>query len=553
MIKKSLPLVVLALLVVGSLHLQAEQKKVKTATSQRPPVILIKCPDIAVNNMQATLVSTLLGDLQVEFPMDTVKLEATLENVGSAAVPPGTFLFLILKKNGKVIQSVNATDALEAPGSRWTYSVNDSFPHGQKTTYVIQAATTLRECRVSNNQATCRIDEKKLHPAGNPDLTVSVFTIEKRWQHEGNWFQAFFDLAVDVANRGSGYSNSFSRLLFVLNDDQVVLATLNIPQDELPGPGQKKRFTTELAADQVPLGDFMVSAYIGQARNEYVGDNNWSLNSKRISNTAVPPAGALAAMDFQSWHLAGKQLSATIQITNLQNQYVRNLRLIILKNNVPVKEWRTLAIDPRGSAHVRFVEERQPPPVSFGIDRYRAILTSDPGKESPPENTILDSRTRNLYWLEMSEGLLQNKLHDKDNGLAAHVYRQNKNFRINETLARISPSGILISVKGNKSVDRSPDVEFHAEILLNPRVILGRVKLDVIKTVVHLGPDLSEFLGSLLAPVLYQSIKAVIEKFAEKEFASNVSGASAGPGNLNSQYGAPIGIILTQGALDVYY
>jgi hypothetical protein len=552
MINKSLPLVVLALLAAGSLHLRAEQKKVKPAASQKSPVILLKCPDIAVHNMQVTLVNTLLGDLQVEFPMDTVKLEATLENVGSAAVPPGALLYVILKKNGEAIQSAIATDALGAPGSRWTYSVNDSFTHGQKTTYVIQAASAFRECRVSNNQATRTIDEKKLHPAGNPDLTVSIFAIEKRWEQEGNRFQAAFDLAAEVANGGSGYSDSASRLLFVLNNDKV-LATLNISQDELPGPGQKKRFSAGLAAAQVPLGEFLVSAHIEPARNEYVRNNNWSLNNGQISNSADPPSGVLAVLEFQSWHLAGNKLSATMQMTSLQNQYLRNMRLLLLKNNVRVKEWKTSGFVSQASSQVRYVEERQPPPVKFGIDRYRAILTSDLGKPLPADNTILDSRTRNLYWLEMSEGFLQNNLQDKDNGLAINVYRQNKYFRIKETLAKISPAGICISVKGKKIVDNFPGMEFHAEIHLNPRLVLGQVKLDVTKTVVRLGSGLSGFFGSLLAPILCQSIKAVIEKFAAKELAANMSGAAAAPGNLNSQLGAPIGIILIQGALDLYY
>ncbi|HUU04919.1 MAG TPA: hypothetical protein VMZ49_03465, partial [Patescibacteria group bacterium] len=222
MFKKSLPFVALALLVAASLTLPAQQKDVKTIASQEKPVKSLTCPDVAVTSLTATLVSTLLGDLQVEFPMDTVKVEATLENVGSAAVPPGTSLYLILKKNGEVIQSASTRDILMAPGSRWTYSVNDSFLHGRKTTYVFQVATTLRECRVSNNQATRKIDEKKLHPAGNPDLVVSVFSIGKRWKRDGDQFEAFFDLEADVTNIGSGYSNSDSRLLFVQNDDQVV-------------------------------------------------------------------------------------------------------------------------------------------------------------------------------------------------------------------------------------------------------------------------------------------------------------------------------------------
>ena len=182
MIKKRLPFVALALLVAASLALLAQQTKDKPAAGREKQATDAKCPDVAVTSLTATLVSTLLGDLQVEFPMDTVRVEAVLENVGSAAVPPGTSLYLILKKNGTVIQSASTRDILGAPGSRWTYSVKDSFPHGRKTIYVFQVATTLRECRVSNNRATRRIDEKKLHPAGNPDLIVSVFSVGKRWK-----------------------------------------------------------------------------------------------------------------------------------------------------------------------------------------------------------------------------------------------------------------------------------------------------------------------------------------------------------------------------------
>jgi len=552
MIKKNLPLVALALLTAGFFLLQAEQK-VKPTAGRKPPAILIKCPDIAVTGMQITLVNTLLGDPQVEFPMDTVKLEATLENVGSEPVPPGALLYVILKKNGEAIQSAVGTDNLGAPGSRWTYSVNDSFRHGQKTTYVIQAASTLRECRVSNNQMTRTIDEKKLHPAGNPDLTTSIFAVEKRWKREGTRFQAYFDLAADVANSGSGFSNSASRLLFVLNDDQVVLATLNIPQDDLPGPGQKKRFSTELTAVQVPLGESLVNAYIEQARNEFVGNNNWSPNSGQISNSAGPPASALAILDFLSWHLIKNQLSATIQLTNLQNQYLRNVRLIMFKDNVPVKEWPTLACGPRGLSHVRYVEERQPPTTIFGRNHYRAVLTSDLDKTPPPEGTVLDSQARDLYWVKFGAGLLQNNMQDKNNGLAAQVQRQNKNFLVKETQAGIGPSGILISVKGKKIINNSSAVEFQVDFLLNPRVILGQVKLDVAKTVVHLGPGLSEFYSTMLAPMLCQSIKTLIEKFAEKKLAANLSKVPDSLGKLANPFGAPAGIVMAAGALDIYY
>ena len=553
MIKMNLPCAFLALLVAASLTLPSQQKEVKNTTSREQQVTELNCPDVAVTSLTATLVSTLLGDLQVEFPMDTVKLEATLENVGSAAVPPGTSLYLILKKNGEVIQSASTRDILMAPGSRWTYSVNDSFLHGRKTTYVFQVATTLRECRVSNNQATRKIDEKKLHPAGNPDLIVSIFSIGKRWKREGDQFEAIFDLEADVANIGSGYSNSDSRLLFVNNDDQVVLATVNISQDDLPGPNEKKRFTSELTAAQVPPGEFLVSAYIERPRNERISNNNWSRNTGQISNNANSPAGALAVIDFKPWRLDGEKLSASIQMTNLQDQNLRKLQLVVLKDNRPVKKWQSLEFGPLASSYVLYSEERQPPQVIFGSECYRAILTSDPGKTAPAGNSVLDSRTRNLYWLKMSEAILQNNLQDKDNGLAAQVYRQNRNFLISETLAKVEPAGIRISVKGREIVTNFPYRELHFEIVLLPRVVLGQVKLEVIKSVVHLGYAFPEFFSTLLAPVMYQSIKTFIEKFTTEELSANLSETSSGMFNLNGKKPAPIGFILTKGALDIYY
>jgi hypothetical protein len=76
------------------------------------------------------------------------------------------------------------------------------------------------------------------------------------------------------------------------------------------------------------------------------------------------------------------------------------------------------------------------------------------------------------------------------------------------------------------------------------------VKVEVSKTTIHLGPGLSEFYSSLLAPILSQIIRAFIEKSAAKELARNLT---ALPPGLRSNYGSPLGIILANGALDVYY
>ena len=553
MVKRNLLPGILAMLVAGSLHLQAEQKQAKPPTSQGQPVAMLNCPDVAITSLNATLVSTLLGDLQVEFPMDTVKLEAKLESVGSAAIPQGTSLYLILKKNGRVIQSVSATDILGAPGSRWTYSVNDSFTHNQKTNYAIQVASTLKECRVSNNQATHRIDEKKLHPAGNPDLTVSILAIEKHWKQEESQFQAFFELAAAITNNGSGASNSSSRLLFVQNEEQVVLASLPIAQEDLPGPGQTKHFSTELAAIAVPPGEFLVSAHIERPGNEFICNNNWSLNTGQISNFAEPPAGALAVMDFQPWHLAGKNLSATLQITNLQNRHLRDLRLILLRDNIPVKEWKALACGPRAQSRVRYQEELQPTSALSGSNRYRAVLYRDAGKTLPADNLVLAAQARSLYRVVLSGRVLQKNLQDKDTGLAVQIQRQNKDFRIQETLARIHPGGILIQVKGNRAGAPSPGTDFQSEVLLLPSVALGRVELETIKTDVRIGSGSPASFATLLAPIIRQTIRAAMIKIAEKELGANLPANPAGLSLPGSRSRPPLGILLVDGALDIYY
>jgi hypothetical protein len=549
MIKKSLPYFVLALLLTASLHLQAQQIKSKPATRQDKPATMLKCPDVAITSLNATLVSTLLGDLQVEFPMDTVKLEAALENAGSAAIPPGTSLYLILKKNGKVIQSLSAVDILGAPGSRWAYSVNDSFQHNQKTTYTIQVSSLLRECRVSNNRAMHRIDEKKLHPTGNPDLTVSMLPIARNWKQEGSQFQSFFELAADITNNGSGESNSSSRLLFVLNEEQVVLAALRIAQKDLPTPGQTKRFSVELAAGGVPSGEFLVSAHIEHPRNEFIFNNNWSLNTGKIANIAEPPGGTLAVLDFQPWHLAGKKLSATLKITNLQNRHLRNLRLIMFRDNVPVKQWHALACSPQAQSSFQYAEELQAAPIASGSHSYRAVLCRDTGKTPPPDDQVLAAQARNLQRMVLGREMLQKSLQDKDTGLAFQFQRQREEFRIQETLVRINPGGILIQVKGNKTGEHAPGGVFQVDTLLAPSVVLGRIELETIKT----GAGSTDAFTTRSAPIICQAVKSVLQKSAEKELAADPSAHPPDTSLWNSRPRPLLGIILVNGALDIYF
>jgi len=553
MIKKSLPYGVLTLLLAASLLLQAGQIKAKPATGLDQPASTLKCPDLAITSLTATLVSTLLGDLQVEFPMDTVKLEAALENAGSAAIPPGTALYLILKKNGKVIQSLSATDVLGAPGSRWTYRVNDSFQHNQKTAYTIQVASTLKECRVSNNRALHRIDEKKLHPDGNPDLTVSMLPIARNWKQEGSQFQSFFELAADITNNGSGASNSASRLLFILNEEQVVLAAISIAQKDLPAPGQTRRFSTELAAGAVPAGEFLVSAHIERPRNEFIFNNNWSPNTGEIAYIAEPPGGTLAVLDFQPWRLTGKKLSATIKITNLQNRHLRNLRLIMFRDNVPVKEWRALACTPQAQSRFQYAEELSAAPAASGSHSYRAVLCRDTGKMPPADDQVLAAKARDLHRLVLGREMLQKSLRDKDSGLALQFQRQCKEFRIRETRVGIDADGILIQVKGNKTGDLTPGAVFQVQTRLTPSVVLGRIELETAKTGARTGAGSTDIFTTRLAPIICQAARTILRKSTENELVPDPLDHSVATRLWSNRPRPLLGIIPLNGSLDIYY
>lgn len=159
--KKHVPLWLILPLAAGILPLRADQTRAAAKKA--------KCPDVAVTSMKITLLSTLVDDPEVEFPLDTVRVEAVLESVGSKDIPAGALLYVMLKRNGKVVHSTSATDALGPPGSRWNYCASDSFVHGRKTVYLVEASAAFRECRLDNNRASLTVDEKKLHEPENQE------------------------------------------------------------------------------------------------------------------------------------------------------------------------------------------------------------------------------------------------------------------------------------------------------------------------------------------------------------------------------------------------
>jgi hypothetical protein len=206
----------------------------------------------------------------------------------------------------------------------------------------------------------------------------------------------------------------------------------------------------------------------------------------------------------------------------------------------------------RASSRIPYEEELRSPQAVFGRSRFRAILTSDTKGKTLAANSILDDRTKDLCWVELGEEGLQSGLRDKAKGIAAQVYRQNTDYRIQETLARIAANGVSIQVRGKKVNNRIPVMDFRAEIVLSPRLAAGRVYFETVKNEIQVSSGPNDFFATLLSPIIYRSVKDAIEKFAEKELAVNRLPSTV-PGTTNSGYGVPLGIILVNGALDMYY
>jgi hypothetical protein len=142
------------------------QTKVTSPAQQQKPAVAQKlCADVAFVSFTAKLVSTQVGDKSVEFPQDTVRLDAILANNGTLDISRSTRYHVELTRNSETIYKRDLNELLRGPGSRWTFHQIDTFPHNQKTTYTLSVTAPIDECRKDNNQATLTIDEAKLHPA----------------------------------------------------------------------------------------------------------------------------------------------------------------------------------------------------------------------------------------------------------------------------------------------------------------------------------------------------------------------------------------------------
>jgi hypothetical protein len=529
------------------------QANVPQPANPAPPAVF--CADIAVTGIKATLVSTQVGDPSVDFPHDKIKLQVTLENVGNKAVPSDFLMDIFIKKNSEKVDGRGYpiwTTSLGAPGSRFVIDdIVDSFPHGAATTYSVEILPLYNECATENNNASLTIDETQLHPGGVPDLTLSIFMVEKRWHQEGDQFKGTCYFSADVANVGSGYCDDGSRtvdLEFIRVAGNRMLAFIHIPENELPGPGSKKRFSVEVPDSQEPPGETPVVAFINPAHNETKKDNNWATNGATLNNDLESPLKSSARISFAPWGMTGRIFYIRPEIRNLKQQPLQNLRLILLKNGTKIKEWKSLALAAGGSSgnSLHVVEDRPEIESDTTQDEYRAILTTNSTDESPAENTILDSKTKLLQWMDMDNSIVQALLQDPIGGIGAQMEKADNNIRIysNKTKTKISPEHFYISIEGKKKKWGAWH-EFQASVWLKVHARNGQIAAEVIDKKLTLGSEAEKILIAIFLPGIGYGIQHGIEKAFMSAIPNNL-----GIGGLLV---SPCGIVLRDGALCLYH
>ncbi len=516
---------------------------------RRPPIFQQKCPDILVASFNATLIGTQVGDSSADFPHDMVRLEAVLTNGGSLPLPAEAKLHIEFKRNGQTFTWVDPVGVLSGPGSRWTIARTDRFPHNTPTTYSVAVTTAVAECQKENNQATFQISEAELHPGGTPDLTCSIFKVEKRWLQQGSGFKGSCLFAAKVSNVGKGSVRNDSQplQLFFFQNKERLLTKVVIPESDLPAPGYDRVFSVETPDSDVPYGEYAVYATIEQAHNETNRNNNWSTNTGLLKNSAEAPVGNMARISFPQWGMLGQILYVRVDISNLEQQPWSNLRLILYKNDAVLKEWKGVALGPGAKIQKTTTDDRPDQEPGAG-DAYKAVLaTDDSSGATPPAGAVLDAQTRRLAWIEMAESLLQSSLRDETTGIGPKMEASDHSLSIydDKTNCSIKPESIFIEVKGNKRIKGGAKVDFTARVWLKPHVRNGKIAAEVVAK--QLSID-SEWVSALLN-ILLPGIGQAIVNSLEKHFASSI------PDDMGLQLGGltPCGIVLKSGFLYLYY
>ncbi len=510
------------------------------------PAIQRPGPDIAVLDVKITLLETQLNTPGVEFPTDKVKIEAPIRNVGTKSIPQGSSLNILVEKNGQFFRGSVASDAIGSPGSEFTYQTTDSFPHGQLTEYRISVRPINGEPQTSNNSNSAVTDEFQLHPGRECDLSVSMVTCDKRWQQQGTQMRYYFYLEAKISNTGNGYPATGSHLKFILNDGTPIVS-VPVSRHKLPGPHTYANLALGVSASQVPQGQSMVRAKIDPVDQEANVTNNTSSNAELIDN-AAPALGDIVSITLDLPSIVGNQLSQVVKIINKQEQ-IFQLRLMFLKNDALAQEWKPLSLGPRASSQIAYHEGL----VYGGGHNYRAILTTDLNSPQPPENLILATGEKHIGSMEIAQELLQNLLADPASGLPQQVRQQDGSIRVKDVKVEVSPSALAVHLSGKKIVDYWFDQEFTADIRLKPKIVDGKIALDVLDTSVSGGNTWQTILGSVFLPGIFQIIMAEINNAAADAIASWIQSAGTNLGTGFALFDNLLGIVLVQGALDVYF
>lgn len=118
-------------------------------------------------------------------------------------------------------------------------------------------------------------------------------------------------------------------------------------------------------------------------------------NNDRTAFSTKPPAPGEALryiLDFSATpqNDAGKHLKVLLRVTNQTQQMLQGLRLILVKNHLPLTEWKPIGLHAGGLAQLQYLDSM---PAPTATNNYEAILTTDLASPLPPPGTVLDRRS----------------------------------------------------------------------------------------------------------------------------------------------------------------
>ncbi len=127
-------------------------------------------------------------------------------------------------------------------------------------------------------------------------------------------------------------------------------------------------------------------------------ESNKDNNARDAFSTRPPKPGQapkyLLEVSAMPLNDAGNHLRVLVRVTNPTQQPLQNLRLILAKNHVAIKEWKPIGIHPSGLAQVHLQDDM---PAAGKSNLYEAILTTDLASPVPPPTSILDRRSTSYH------------------------------------------------------------------------------------------------------------------------------------------------------------